>query len=106
MVMNRAKLTVFFVLLVVVVGAGAWSWINLVAAPAYDPAQAQDYLRHFDVRCNAEQPEQVCRDAIGYHHRRCFEETLQEGAEEGRLDGDRAAYLACMEQATAKVLSK
>ena len=102
--MNRAKLTVFIVILFVVAGAAAWSWINLVAAPPYDPAQAQDFLRHFDVRCSAEHNEEVCRDTIGYHHRRCFEETLQQGPDD-RLVGDRGLYLECMEQATVQVLS-
>ena len=102
--MNPAKLTVFAVLFFVALGAAAWSYINLVAAPPYDPAEAQNFLRHFDVRCNAEFDDQTCLDTIGYHHRQCFEETLEEGPQ-GRLVGDRSAYLSCMEQRAQAILS-
>lgn len=94
--MERSKIAVVIVLISIAFGVGAWSWLNLFASPPYDPAQAQDFVRHFDVRCGAEHDEELCRRVIGDHHRRCFEHHLDVD-DDGNVVYDRATYLECMQ---------
>lgn len=103
--MNRSKLIIATVLTLILAGTAAWSYVNFFASPSYDPEVAQEYLRHFDVRCAAEHDAEVCRDIIGYDHRRCFVDHL-ESADNGSLVYDRGKYLDCMWGATEDLLSK
>lgn len=101
--MDRSKIVVLAIVGAIIVGVGAWSWVNIFEAPDYDPEKAEEFADHFFINCNAEYSDETCNDAIGHHHRDCFignvESTPEDEVDEhGPVIHDRAGYLECMEQ--------
>lgn len=109
--MDPSKLIVLMISALILLGVGAWSWVNFTQTPAHDPEVAHAYVQHFDRRCTAElQDEQLCADVIGHYHRSCFDDHLQPTPtdrieEDGPVLYDRSAYMKCMRLGIDKVLS-
>lgn len=100
--MNPSKLVVIVIVVLILAGTAAWSWVNFVHTPEYDPEKAHLFLEHFYHRCNVEHSKEVCGDVIGKSHRSCFVDHLQptpqdEVDERGPVIYDLPSYLRCME---------
>lgn len=108
--MKTSKIVVLVIILLIFGGVFAWSWVNFTQSPPYNPEVAHGYVQHFDRRCKLEvEDEEICRTVIGAHHRRCFEETLQDTPEDqieehGPILYSRPAYMACMRAEIDRIL--
>ncbi len=106
--MNSSKLVVVAIAITIIGGVTAWSWVNFVHTPDYDPEKAHLFLENFYHRCSVEYPEDVCGDVVGDHHRACFVDHLQptaaeEADEHGPVRYDLRSYLDCMDEAAAAI---
>ena len=104
--MDRSKIVVVAIVVLILAGTGAWSWVNFYQSPEYDPEQAEEFAGWFHISCEAEYADERCREVIGYYHRECFTDqfeaipTPEDPDEHGSLDDERRrGYLECMEQA-------
>ncbi len=107
--MNPSKWVVLVVLLFIVLGVGAWSYVNMFHNPGYNPEKAHLFLEYYAQQCDADHPQEVCDYAIGHHHRPCFRDHLEEVpedkiAEEGLYRYNLRHYIDCMESASQDYL--
>lgn len=111
-IMDRSKIVVIAILVIILAGTAAWSWANLFQSPDYDPEQAQLFAGYFYINCEAEHPDRVCNEVVGHHHRRCFVEQVEaipydyDGDQDATNDAlRRRGYLECMDRAVDQQLS-
>ncbi|RVU48477.1 hypothetical protein EA187_03310 [Lujinxingia sediminis] len=98
--MQSSKLIVLAIALLIVGGVAAWSYVNFVESPPYDPEVAHEFAHYFERRCVGQHDESVCADAIGSHHRPCFNDAMvMNEAGNFAVDHDREVYMACMRAA-------
>lgn len=109
--MNRSKIAVLMISLFIIAGILAWSWVNFTQRTLHDPTVAHRYLQYFDRICPLEYDQkQVCNDAIGAYHRRCFDGHLRETppeevAEKGPVLYSRGRYMECMRDGVETILN-
>jgi hypothetical protein len=103
---TNSKIFVVVVGVFVLLFSTLWLAIYYFEAPGYDPEVAQEYVQHFNRRCNRDlQNQDLCREVIGHHHRSCFEAHLTRenpGDETSPYVYDRDRYMACMWQAAGR----
>lgn len=107
--MDRSKIVVISLVVVIVAGTTAWSWVNFFHSPDYDPEKAHLFLERFYARCVAAHDESVCDPVVGNDHRRCFQDHLQYPSSDAddhteAVLYDLEAYLGCMDDGVDRVL--
>ncbi len=109
--MDKSKVVVIAIVLIILAGTAAWSWANLYQSPDYDPEQAELFAGYFYMRCEAEHHDELCNQAIGHYHRDCFVEQVEAIPEDGVDDPDanvdnlrRRGYLECMDRGVDELL--
>jgi len=103
---QRSKLLVLAIGLLIFGGVFAWSYVNFVETPPYDPQVAHEFAHYFERRCVGQHDESICADTIGEYHRACFDAAMVMN-DDGNyaIDHDRDAYMLCMRQGISKLQS-
>lgn len=109
--MNPSKLVVSAVVLLILMGVAAWSWVNFTQRTKHDPEVAHRYLQYFDRVCPLEfDQREICDQAIGAFHRSCFDGHIRPTPPEylssqGPVLYNRGLYMECMRGGVNSLLS-
>jgi len=108
--MDRSKIVVISLVVIIIAGVSAWSWVNMYQTPEFDPEEAASFAGFFFIHCEAEYDDEFCATVVGTDHRRCFEDHVEmvsspDDDDGHTLDYDRRGYLDCMDRAVEQRLS-